>query len=212
LIQILESRSATSSVNAAWLNEGACEAHLEISLGVSTMRNAFFAAVAAVALAAPGYATVCSLSDITPAAIACAGGYAGNIMNNNAANVATQQTALASLGFNWDGNNFGSFEYLSPLNGATNIDFTQMLYGITFVGIHVGGKGGGQTTFYKFDAGAGLDAFTLNLARSSGAVLYSTGDPTPGVPEPASWAMMLGGFGLVGGALRSRRKAAVSFG
>ena len=177
------------------------------------MRNAFFAAVAAVALAAPGYATVCSVSDITPAAIACAGGYAGNIMNNNAANVATQQTALASLGFNWDGNNFGSFEYLSPLNGATNIDFTQMLYGITFVGIHVGGKGGGQTTFYKFDAGvAGLDAFTLNLDRSSGAVLYSTGDPTPGVPEPASWAMMLGGFGLVGGALRSRRKAAVSFG
>lgn len=30
------------------------------------------------------------------------------------------------------------------------------------------------------------------------------------VPEPASWAMMLGGFGLVGGALR-RRRASVSF-
>jgi len=32
------------------------------------------------------------------------------------------------------------------------------------------------------------------------------------VPEPASWALMLGGFGLVGGALRSRRKTAVAFG
>ena len=32
------------------------------------------------------------------------------------------------------------------------------------------------------------------------------------VPEPASWALMLGGFGVVGGALRSRRKQAVSFG
>jgi len=31
------------------------------------------------------------------------------------------------------------------------------------------------------------------------------------VPEPASWAMMLGGFGLVGGAMRSRRRQAVSF-
>lgn len=31
-------------------------------------------------------------------------------------------------------------------------------------------------------------------------------------PEPASWAMMLGGFGLVGGALRSRRRVALSFG
>jgi hypothetical protein len=31
------------------------------------------------------------------------------------------------------------------------------------------------------------------------------------VPEPASWALMLGGFGMVGGALRSRRKVAVRF-
>jgi len=34
---------------------------------------------------------------------------------------------------------------------------------------------------------------------------------TGSVPEPASWALMLGGFGLVGGAMRSRRKAAVTF-
>lgn len=33
----------------------------------------------------------------------------------------------------------------------------------------------------------------------------------PSVPEPASWAMMLGGFGLIGGAMR-RRKMTVSFG
>jgi hypothetical protein len=33
---------------------------------------------------------------------------------------------------------------------------------------------------------------------------------TGAVPEPASWALMLGGFGLVGGAMRSR-KAAVRF-
>ena len=32
------------------------------------------------------------------------------------------------------------------------------------------------------------------------------------VPEPASWALMLGGFGMVGGAMRARRKTAVSFG
>jgi len=28
---------------------------------------------------------------------------------------------------------------------------------------------------------------------------------SPGVPEPASWAMMVGGFGLIGGAMRRRR-------
>ena len=30
------------------------------------------------------------------------------------------------------------------------------------------------------------------------------------VPEPASWAMMLGGFGIIGGAMRARRKAVIS--
>jgi len=32
-----------------------------------------------------------------------------------------------------------------------------------------------------------------------------------GVPEPASWAMMIGGLGMIGGAMRSRRKTTVSF-
>lgn len=36
------------------------------------------------------------------------------------------------------------------------------------------------------------------------------GVPTSAVPEPASWAMMLGGFGLIGGALRRRGMARVA--
>ncbi|WP_223796681.1 NF038122 family metalloprotease [Sphingomonas nostoxanthinifaciens] len=32
-----------------------------------------------------------------------------------------------------------------------------------------------------------------------------------GVPEPATWAMMLGGFGLVGGAMRRRQRTTVRF-
>jgi hypothetical protein len=31
----------------------------------------------------------------------------------------------------------------------------------------------------------------------------------PSVPEPASWAMMVGGFGLLGAAIRRRRANAV---
>jgi len=34
---------------------------------------------------------------------------------------------------------------------------------------------------------------------------------TGAVPEPASWALMLGGFGAIGSAMRSRRKTALSF-
>lgn len=40
----------------------------------------------------------------------------------------------------------------------------------------------------------------------------NVGAANGGVPEPASWAMMLGGFGAIGAAMRRRRKAAVSFG
>jgi hypothetical protein len=40
---------------------------------------------------------------------------------------------------------------------------------------------------------------------------FGVAGPQGDVPEPASWALMLGGFGMVGGALRSRRKVAVRF-
>jgi len=44
-------------------------------------------------------------------------------------------------------------------------------------------------------------------------IQYEADDtPTPGVPEPTTWAMMIGGLGLVGAFLRRSRKAArVSF-
>lgn len=48
--------------------------------------------------------------------------------------------------------------------------------------------------------------FTFNPGGTA-VFSYASGS----VPEPASWALMLGGFGLVGGAMR-RRKVAVSFG
>ena len=50
------------------------------------------------------------------------------------------------------------------------------------------------------------------LGGNTGYIFYGTSASSP-TPEPASWALMLGGFGLVGGAMRSRRaKTAVSFG
>ena len=54
-----------------------------------------------------------------------------------------------------------------------------------------------------YDAG-GFSGFSASL---NGTIIYSFS----AAPEPASWALMLGGFGLVGNALRSRRKAAVTY-
>jgi hypothetical protein len=51
------------------------------------------------------------------------------------------------------------------------------------------------------DESWGLDNFRVTATNAT----------TGGVPEPATWAMMLVGFGAVGGALRSRRKATVRY-
>ncbi|WP_443969552.1 PEPxxWA-CTERM sorting domain-containing protein [Sphingobium sp. CR28] len=59
----------------------------------------------------------------------------------------------------------------------------------------------GDTLFdVSTNDGLAIDDFTLKASLT----------PTGAVPEPASWAMMIAGFGFVGSALR-RRKAAISF-
>ena len=65
----------------------------------------------------------------------------------------------------------------------------------------IGATGGdaGGVTFDVRGGSAGLTGF--------GGVA----DATTSVPEPAIWAMMLIGFGAVGGALRSRRKATLRY-
>ena len=57
-----------------------------------------------------------------------------------------------------------------------------------------------QSFGYSAAGGASYGADRL------GRVTLQTAD-VAGVPEPASWALMLGGFGLVGGAMRRRRVA-----
>ena len=78
-----------------------------------------------------------------------------------------------------------------------------------------------MTAFYKFDAGVNLDTFSQAFGSASGARLYSTG-PAPlrprtdglgaiaAIPEPATWAMMILGFGAAGAVLRRRRAVAIA--
>jgi hypothetical protein len=160
------------------------------------------------AKASPNAVQVCALGDLVSAATACSGFYAGNLLSNNASDITAQKAGLAAIGFTWDGN-FAAVEKINSLNGSKIVDFAKLLNAISFVGFHFGNGQGGPgnaTAFYKIDAGVNLDTFKLTYNASSGAVLYSTGeasdDDPSAVPEPASWMLLLAGFGFLGIAMR----------
>jgi len=171
---------------------------------------------------APAVLPICALSDLSVAASACAGFFDGNLLSNNGSDLAAQTSALDAIGLsNWDGSIAEPQMNLS----SSLVDFQTALNGMTWIGVHFGGgaggpnpQGGGVTAFYRFDAGANLDTFALNYGAASATRLYATG-PAPklappqsspssavaAIPEPASWALMIVGFGAAGAILRRRR-------
>lgn len=118
------------------------------------------------------------------------------------------------------------FSAYVPLNGygnAFDASFTGDVAGTSLANFTVDGSAPGQwqtfsgvaniltagdyTTTFTFHSGA-FPAGDVVIDR----VYVVAGDVTGAVPEPASWAMMLAGFGMIGGALRSRRKTSLQFG
>lgn len=79
------------------------------------------------------------------------------------------------------------------------------------------GKGDFNPGHHEDPASPGGSPFDVSDGPTNGPGLTSppTGSGSPqsptiqaGVPEPAAWSMMIAGFGLIGGALRSRRRDA----
>jgi hypothetical protein len=176
-------------------------------------------AAAAIGFAAPSNAaaivTDCvalGIDDIMPNAEACVGYYDKNVLNTSAGDFAKQEEvdALKLLGLG-DGT-VGTIKVLEKLDNSGN--FAKLLNGLTYIGVHYGrGNGpvdnsGGVTAFYRFNAGTNLDSFSFQNGSVSGVALYATG---VAVPEPATWAMMLGGFGLLGASMRRRQRTTVTF-
>ncbi|MET0309752.1 MAG: PEPxxWA-CTERM sorting domain-containing protein [Sphingomonas sp.] len=87
---------------------------------------------------------------------------------------------------------FAEFD-LAGKNGTT-IDFRKLLFSGNATGTVTFGNG--ETA--NFDLGTFGDK----------AVYTYTGGGAAGVPEPAAWGMMIGGFGFAGAALRNRKRAA----
>jgi hypothetical protein len=72
--------------------------------------------------------------------------------------------------------------------------------------------GSGGNLFLDVDKNVGL----TNMRDSAFTYDYNQGLVTgfndfPAVPEPATWGLMIGGFGLVGAAMRRKRRAVATF-
>ncbi|THD61660.1 MAG: PEP-CTERM sorting domain-containing protein [Phenylobacterium sp.] len=83
-------------------------------------------------------------------------------------------------------------------SGVTDVNFGTNLSGLLTIGVNGGAF---NTGLFGLDKGkrAGLDV---------SATFDWVNDPTSGgVPEPASWALMIAGFGMAGATLRRRRVA-----
>lgn len=146
----------------------------------------------------------------------CAGAYSGNVLSNNNRSVAAQIDALNTLGVDTTNFDYNTFFKISSLGGGDIVLPGGMeMIGETVFGIHFGGSSvlGNATAFYKFDAGTGLTGIPIATSGSSGFVLYQTGNAQPGpgdtagaVPEPAGWALLVAGFGMIGVLARRRRR------
>ena len=109
--------------------------------------------------------------------------------------------AVASVnvydGLNATGNLLATLDLSAQFNQNCAGDPNGAYCNWTAVGVNFGG------TAYSIDFGG-----TANRVAFDN-ITFGSANPG-GVPEPAAWAMMLAGFGLVGGAMR-RRQANVSF-
>jgi hypothetical protein len=93
--------------------------------------------------------------------------------------------------------------------GGTPSDFGALLDGATELSINpVSAQGYTQYTF-SF-TGTGSDTLTIFSRNDPSYQLLDNVSVSGGaVPEPASWALMMSGLGLIGGILRSRRTTVV---
>jgi hypothetical protein len=159
----------------------------------------------------------CSTSDIsiTNAANAvshassCTGFFAGNLLNNKKSSTAAQTQDLQALGLTWSGDLTQVFEQVQSLNGAHDIVLPESIFGITYIAVHYGNATGGpgeSTAFYVLNAAEGVNRIHLDYDGSSNLVVFATGiGLVSETPEPSSWAMMIGGFGMIGASMRRRR-------
>lgn len=98
--------------------------------------------------------------------------------------------------------------YFVDLELANSLTFSLSGGGSQAYDLPIGGEGG--VTFFGVDFGANtITGVTLNLAFNDAVLIDDVRLAGTVVPEPTTWALLIAGFGLAGGALRRRRGAII---
>lgn len=112
----------------------------------------------------------------------------------------------------------------SVLTFVFNTAINAIGFNLAFDGAQTATFGGGVTGslalaantngFFGAISDTAFTTFTIDVSGGPNvgidALAFGTA-ATAGVPEPATWAMTIAGFGLLGGALRRRQRASISF-
>lgn len=178
------------------------------------------AALAAAVVAVPASAAISIVSDAKCVSVSNS---AGCLFNGNLANQSHADETM--LAYNPVRDPDILLKVLHETGGPANVNFTFNVltsdgpdalsgtwsvtgYLIDFLAV----KAGTQFVLYKLDTPAwGGTWSTAGLVNDKGkqkglshlTFMGREGGPPP-IPEPGTWALMIGGFGLVGGALRRR--------
>ncbi|MGZ6020926.1 MAG: PEPxxWA-CTERM sorting domain-containing protein, partial [Phenylobacterium sp.] len=145
-------------------------------------------------------------NDVYVASAADGNGYANGIVSpgHDAYNGFNGLASFSPVSGTFTLNSF----YLTAAFGPELVDFKGYLGGVQQHAVSLLATNSGPT-FYTLNW-SNIDKVTF-VGESAHSVLDNISVNGGGaVPEPASWALMIGGFGLAGAALRRRRQVALA--
>jgi hypothetical protein len=128
---------------------------------------------------------------------------------------------ISSVSFLWGSiDDYNSIQFFGANSALRDINYSYLIGDlitgsmVTAPALANGDQGSALTNrlvTFSFDGADRNKVLGFRLGSTTNAFEIDSISLTSAVPEPASWALMIGGFGMVGGALRSRRRSVASF-